>query len=139
MASKIQVKQYLAYWMQLGKGLVLQGGQRIVKPAVIVEGNQYSSEFEAYWEQACSSESGDCYLEGTDHTITQLLTEKWDLIDCSRCAMPLPLPNAGVASPECPCHDLPSWPNDDLPHPRLPVSNRPHLQNIRQRLVNSKS
>jgi hypothetical protein len=139
MADKIQVKQYLAYWMQLGKRLVLQGGQHIVSPEVIVAGDQYSSEFEAYWQQACSPGAGDCYLEGTDFTIAQLLTEQWDIIDCGRCTMPFPLPSAGVTSPECPCHDLPSWPNNELPHPRLPVSSTPHLQNIRQRLTNSKS
>ncbi|PZD71522.1 hypothetical protein C1752_06142 [Acaryochloris thomasi RCC1774] len=138
MASEIEVKQYLAYWMQLGKHLVLQGGQKTVKPGAIIAGDRYSAEFEACWEQARDPNSGDCYLEGAEFTIAQLLTEQWDVIDCGRCTMPSPIPSAGVASSECPCHDLPSWPNNELPHPRLPISNQPRLKDIRQRLVDSK-
>jgi hypothetical protein len=137
MADHTQVKQYLAHWLQLGKALMIQGGQTIVKPETIVVGDQYSSEFEASWQQVCSPHAGECYLEGTELTVAQLLSEQWDIIDCGRCAMPIPVPNAGIAAPDCPCHDLPSWPNTELPQPRLPVHSHTHLQNIHQRLTES--
>ncbi|MGB7417142.1 MAG: hypothetical protein WA902_23310 [Thermosynechococcaceae cyanobacterium] len=139
MADTIQVKQYLAHWLQLGKGLMIQGGQSVMKPETVIAGDQYSSEFEASWQAICSSHSGECYLEGTDLTVEQLLSEQWDIIDCGRCAMPVPVPNAGVASSDCPCHDLPGWPNTELPQPRLPVHNDQHLQDIHQRLGPSKT
>lgn len=134
MASQVQVKQYLASWLQLGKGLALQGGQVLARPSTVIAGDRYSQEFESYWQQVCAADTGDCYLEGTDVTVAQLLSSQWDIIDCSRCSMPTPIPNAGIAGPDCPCHDLSNWPNDELPHPRQPVSNGTHLQNIRQRL-----
>lgn len=40
----------------------------------------------------------------------------------------------GVQSGPCPCFDLPTWPNLDLPLPRLPVDSRSHLEQIRARL-----
>jgi hypothetical protein len=135
MASKAQVKEYLACWLQLGKGLVLCNEQVTIRLQSIVCGELYSPEFEACWEQVCSPTAGDCYLEGTELTVKQLLSEQWAMIDCGRCAMPFPVPIAGVASPICPCHDLPSWPNQEVPLPRPPVSTTTYLQGIHQRLL----
>ncbi len=137
MAKEKQVKQYVAHWLQLGKALMVNGGQTTFKPKVVISGNQYSQEFETCWQAICAPDSGDCYLEGSDLTVAQLLTQQWDITDCGRCSMPVPLPTAGIASVDCPCHDLPSWPNDELPHPRSPVSSSDYLKGIRQRLTQS--
>lgn len=139
MAAQSQVKKYLAYWLQLGKGVCLQDGRIIQRPQNILQGDGYSQEFEACWQQVRSPASGECYLEGTEQTIEQLLTDQWDIIGCGRCAMPMPVPVAGIASPACPCHDLPSWPNLELPQPRSPVNTTDHLQGIRQRLLDAQS
>ncbi|MBC6478150.1 MAG: hypothetical protein GDA56_10510 [Hormoscilla sp. GM7CHS1pb] len=133
MASQTQVKQYLAYWLQLGKKVILNGNEALL-PQPVVKGDGYSQEFEDCWQKIMSPDSGDCYLEGTDETIAQLLTPEWELVMCSRCELPLPLPTAGLPPQCCPCNNLLSWPNLDLPKPRLPVNNQATLGNIRDRL-----
>ncbi|UBF25288.1 hypothetical protein K9N68_27335 [Kovacikia minuta CCNUW1] len=135
MASEQKVRQYLAYWFQLGKGVVLQGGNEVLHPNPVIQGNQYSQAFEACWQQVLSPESGDCYLEGTTQTIAELLTPGWEIDACSRCSMPVPIKNLGaVSSLDCPCIDLPEWPNMEVPQPRSPVDSQTLLAQIRDRL-----
>lgn len=133
MASQDQVKRYLAYWLQLGKSLVLNQGETLQpKP---IEGDHYSSEFEACWQRILSVGGENCYLEGTLQTISDLLSQAWDITDCARCAMPVPMVSVGLQSNSCPCSDLPTWPNTELPLPRMPVDSRGQLDQIRQRLL----
>ncbi|TVU55404.1 MAG: hypothetical protein EA414_01910 [Arthrospira sp. PLM2.Bin9] len=134
MASENQVKQYLAHWFQLGKKVVLNNGSQTQLPLRIIAGDRYSQEFEECWEQILSPESGDCYLEGTNETIAQLLTPEWEIIDCARCAMPIPVRIHGMPTPCCPCFDLKDWPNSESPAPRLPVNSLCHLLNLCHRL-----
>ncbi|MGA7935785.1 MAG: hypothetical protein WCA35_19700 [Kovacikia sp.] len=135
MASAQQVKQYLAYWFQLGKGVVIQGGKETLLPQPVIQGNAYSQAFEDCWQRILSPESKDCHLEGTNQTIAELLTPGWEIDPCSRCSMPVPLRSVGVsASLDCPCIDLPGWPNTEVPQPRLPVDSQNLLSQIRNRL-----
>ncbi|MCU0551496.1 MAG: hypothetical protein MUC48_19305 [Leptolyngbya sp. Prado105] len=134
MASEQQVRQYLAYWFQLGKRLMTHNGQQAVKLTSVIAGDRYSDEFEACWTLATSPESGDCYIEGTNQTIAELLSPIWEINPCARCTMPVPTRSLGMPSVECPCFDLPNWPDDQLPHPRSPVSTTHSLQKIRDRL-----
>lgn len=134
MATEAQVKRYLAYWFQLGKKVLLRNGQEKLLPNPIFEENRYSIEFENCWQHLIDPKSGDCYLEGTDQTIQQLLSPAWEIVDCARCQMPIPINQVGQTSLECPCIDLPLWPNTELPAPRLPVDSRKHLSNLSQRL-----
>lgn len=136
MASEEQVKHYLAHWFQLGKKVLLPKHQQALCPSKIFEGNSYSSEFESFWQYILTTDA-DCYLEGTEQTIQELLSPQWELIDCARCRMPFPITTAGVSSACCPCFDLPSWPNNELPLPRFPIDDCSHLERIRQRLGNS--
>lgn len=133
MASQEQVKQYLAHWFQLGKRVLLPNRPEVLCPAKIFEGDNYSREFERCWQQILSTNQ-DGYLEGTEQTIKQLLSPNWDLKVCARCDMPVPAMVSGVQSLECPCVDLPMWPNFELPSPRLPVSSSLQLSRISQRL-----
>ncbi|NJO80527.1 MAG: hypothetical protein HC827_19830 [Cyanobacteria bacterium RM1_2_2] len=133
MASSDQVKQYLAYWFQLGKRLKFDRGEAVL-PQPVIQGNRYSPEFEACWQQALRVEGRDCYLEGTDQTVADLLSSNWDVTDCARCGMPVPTINLGVQPGSCPCFDLSTWPNPDLPQPRSPVDSRTQLEQIRDRL-----
>ncbi len=135
MATSNQVKTYLAYWFQLGKKVVIQGGQEAVLPHPVISGNRYSDQFEACWNYLQSPESGDCYLEGTAQTITELLSDQWEVSDCARCAMPVPILSVGINALECPCIDLPTWPNTELPQPRSPVDTNARLNQIRERLT----
>lgn len=135
MASKDQVKQYIAYWLQLGKKVVIRNGDRSLLPEKIIVGDRYSEEFEACWQQILSPDSGDCYIEGTDETIAELLNSQWEIISCSRCVMPIPLRTQGMPPNCCPCFDLSTWPNPELPHPRSPVCNQAHLSSIRHRIL----
>lgn len=137
MATIDEVKQYLAYWFQLGKKVMTGNGKSCFLPKSIIEGDRYSQEFETAWQQIISPDSGDCYLEGTQETITQLLTPTWEISNCARCAMPVPMPNLGMPPELCPCSDLSNWPNSELPPPREPVSSQEQLILIRDRLVNN--
>lgn len=134
MASEQQVKRYLAYWFQLGKKVVIRNGQSSVLPQLVISGERYSDQFEQIWQQLISPDSGDCYLEGTSETIRDLLTPKWDISPCARCKMPVPMINVGMPPELCPCSDLPTWPNTELPAPRDPVNSTGRLQAIRDRL-----
>lgn len=135
MASEQEVRQYLAYWFQLGKKVVLNNGQQAIKPQIVIQHNQYSQDFEDCWQQLQSSNLSNCYLEGTEYSIAKLLSPAWEINSCARCAMPVPLPSVGVPALSCPCDDLPSWPNTEIPAPRSPVDSQAQLANIRARLL----
>lgn len=135
MATEKQVKQYLAYWFQLGKKVVIRNGQDTLVPKPVLEGDRYSQDFERCWQLILSPESGDCYLEGTDETIAELLTPGWDVSPCARCTMPVPVRNVGMPPLACPCFELNSWPNTEVPAPRSPVDSQARLYQIRARLL----
>jgi hypothetical protein len=135
MASEVDVKRYLAYWFQLGKKVLIKNGQEALCPQPVMRGNGYSPEFEWCWQQIISPDSSDCYLEGTSETIAELLTPAWEVDPCSRCSMPIPVRRAGMPALSCPCNDLPSWPNTEVPAPRSPVDTQGHLIEIRDRLL----
>lgn len=134
MASQHHVRQYLAYWFQLGKRLMTHNGQQAIKVNSVIAGNRYSDEFEACWQLAKSPESGDCYIEGTHQTISELLSPAWEINPCARCSMPVPMRSLGMPPSECPCFDLPNWPDEQLPKPRSPICTPSSLQKIRDRL-----
>ncbi|NJL84589.1 MAG: hypothetical protein HC890_19690 [Chloroflexaceae bacterium] len=134
MASAEQVKRYLAYWFQLGKPAYLRNGQEVVQPQPVVSGDRYSADFEQCWQRLRDPSNGDCYLEGMEQTIAELLTDAWEISDCARCSMPVPLFGVGMQSLSCPCNDLSSWPNLDLPLPRSPVNSTAFLDDLRDRL-----
>ena len=139
MASEQQVKRYLAYWFQLGKKVLIRNGDSAVLPQPVIAGNRYSDDFEKIWQEILSSESGDCYLEGTHQTIAELLMPKWVIEPCVRCDMPVPIINLGLPPELCPCNDLPTWPNTEVPAPREPVSSQTRLSEIRDRLKQIKA
>ncbi len=116
MASVPEVKQYLAQWFQLGRKVYLDNGKVALLPHQVFHELGYSAEFEQCW-QAISSTQGDCYLEDTTQTIADLLTSEWEIVECARCRMPVYLPVVGTTTEACPCHNLPQWPNDELPAP----------------------
>jgi hypothetical protein len=133
MASHENVKQYLAYWFQLGKKVVLRNGQETLLPKSIIEGDRYSKEFESCWQRILASRA-TCYLEGTEQTIEQLFSPLWDINPCARCGMPVPAIQLGIQPNSCPCHDLPNWPNSELPSPRDPIDSSARLNRIKERL-----
>lgn len=135
MASQDQVKRYLAYWFQLGKPLVFSRENKAILPQPVIQGDRYSTEFEVCWQQIMQSGGEDCYLEGTLQTVDQLFSATWEITSCARCDMPVPTVSLGVQPAECPCIDLPSWPNLDLPQPRSPVDSHAQLNQIRDRLL----
>lgn len=135
MATEAKIKQFLAYWFQLGKGVIIKNGQYLLKVQSVIKGDTYSKEFEECWQKVISPESGDCYLEGTTETIGELLTSEWEILNCSRCEMPVPLRIRGRPPECCPCFDLPNWPDYDKPQPRSPVDSKSYLSNLCQRLV----
>jgi len=134
MATPNEVRQYLAHWFQLGKHLCLHNGRETLLPDPVIQGDRYSDAFEDCWRRVTAPEAGDCYLEGTEQTIQQLLAAEWELLPCARCTLPVPVYSRGVTSAPCPCNDLRGWPNLDLPLPHAPISTRDRLQAICRRL-----
>ncbi|MEA5626975.1 hypothetical protein [Nostoc sp. UHCC 0251] len=147
MATKQQVKGYLAYWFQLGKKVITGNGKAsllpqdarglAIAPLTVLDGDRYSEEFEQCWQKILSSELGDCHLEGTHETIAELLTPAWEMVPCSRCSMPVAARNVGMPALLCPCNNLPNWPNTELPAPREPINTQDQLKTIRDRLVDN--
>ena len=135
MASEQAVKEYLAYWFQLGKKVVIGSNQALL-PQQIMQGGGYSQEFENCWQQITSPNVRNSYLEGTLETISELMTENWQSSPCARCTMPVPRLDVGIASLLCPCTDLSNWPNTELPQPRSPVNSQAKLTAICDRLEN---
>jgi hypothetical protein len=134
MASQEQVRNFLAYWFQLGKPVVLAGGKSECLPSPVYYKNRFSLAFEDCWQQIMATHGENCYLKGTVQTIAMMLTPAWDMTACARCNMPVPVPTAGMMTLPCPCSDLQSWPNQDLPMPRIAVDDSHYLDNIQQRL-----
>jgi hypothetical protein len=132
MASQERVKQYLAYWFQLGKRVILRNGEAFV-PKSVIEGDRYSKEFELCWQQILASKEV-CHIEGTTQTFKELLASNWNVLPCARCGMPVPSIDLGIQPNTCPCHDLDNWPNYELPSPRAPIDNQFQLEKIRERL-----
>lgn len=135
MASKQEVKEYLAYWFQLGKKVMVSNLNKAIAPSEIFQGGKYSPEFETCWQEIITSNPEDIYLEGTNETIQELLSSKWDIVDCARCEMPVPMVSIGTASVSCPCSDLDNWPNQELPKPRSPINSQTQLNKLNQRLL----
>lgn len=138
MATEQDVKRYLAYWFQLGRQVIVGNGKAHLLPQPVLQGDRYSEEFEQCW-QKIRPVASECHLEGTDETIGELLTPTWELLPCSRCEMPVAMRNLGMPALFCPCHNLPSWPNTELPSPRSPISSQEQLQLIRDRLWQNSS
>lgn len=136
MAESATVKKYLAYWFQLGKKMILPNQGITLLPSKIYShhGGDYSQEFEDCWNLINQKENQDCYLEGTSQTIQQLLSSKWEITDCARCSMPVPMIDIGFQASGCMCGDMDNWPNNELPTPRNPVNNQSKLKKISESL-----
>ncbi len=137
MATPTQVKNYLAYWFQLGKQVVTDDGRTHYKPVTVIQGDRFSPEFEACWTAILKTTGKGCHLEGTDQTIDELLSSKWDVVNCARCNILIPTLEVAIKSVLCPCNDLPGWPNEELPKPRLPIDSHRQLGAMRERLLAS--
>lgn len=139
MASQQQLQQYLSYWFQAGKGVSINNGQETLLPRPVIQGDRYSPEFESCWQRIHAANPEHCHLEGTDQTIAELATDKWDISPCSRCAMPVPIAAAAMPSINCPCADMPTWPNLTIPQPHGPLNDRTQMVQICDRLLRLKS
>ncbi|WP_035985382.1 hypothetical protein [Leptolyngbya sp. KIOST-1] len=135
MASQAQIRNFLAHWFQLGKPVVLAENRGQCLPEPIYQNGDYSKSFEDCWHRIMVTGGQDCYLEGTSQSIAAMLSPAWEVTPCARCDMPLAIPIAGPMNYPCPCSDLMSWPNTDMPMPRTAVDNRQHLSDLRQRLT----
>ncbi len=139
MALEIDVKKYVACWMQLGTKVWLRNGQP-AQVAQVIQGGRYTPEFETLWSNVREQTTGDAYLSGTEITLQELMSNNWDIVQCARCTMPVAMQIAGVQSLGCPCQELVNWPNTDLPCPRPPVNDFDKLKGIQSRLAqNSES
>jgi hypothetical protein len=134
MAASQDVKDYLACWFQLGKKVVFPKTEKSCCPVSVLGSRGYSQEFERLWAEIQQSPQ-DCYLEGTDQSVKELLSEVWEIVACARCTLPVPAGHAHIPCPGCPCADLDLWPNLDLPLPHLPVNGILHLQRLQCRLL----
>ena len=133
MADATEVKNYLGHWFQLGRGIVFPHSNRLILPSPIFAGQSFSQAFEDCWQIILDSKE-DCYLEGTEQTLKSLLGGDWEIICCARCSLPVPVSPAAIPSCLCPCTDLKSWPNLELPLPRLPANQAYVLRQVQGKL-----
>ena len=134
MASQEQVREYLAYWFQLGKGIIIDNDQSVHRPQPVLQGDRLSPEFEDCWAQIMAHGGSNCYLESTSITLDQLLTSSWEIDECPRCDLPVAIPAIPYRIEPCPCSDLMHWPNFEVPYPHLPVNTQAHLTTLSERL-----
>jgi hypothetical protein len=134
MASPLEVKHYLAHWFQLGKQVMSDDGRVSYRLQSVIWGDRFSPEFEQCWTEIMQNKGEAYYLKGTDQTIAQLLSPAWEIVDCARCDMPVPIAQKEIALHPCPCDDLSNWPNEEIPRPRLPINSRQRLDNLSARL-----
>ena len=134
MASPKEVQTYLAYWFQLGKPVHISNGRVTQRPIPVLEGNQFSRAFQDCWQTIMAMDGRDCYLEGSQETIEQLLSSQWEITDCARCGIPIAMPVLLPVAQLCPCGDIDNWPNDELPAPHMPINDRKHLGRLKTRL-----
>jgi hypothetical protein len=127
MATNIEVKEYLAKWLQMGKRVAINDIE--VGLPQVIKGENYSPEFEQIWEK---SQHQVAYLEGTNQTIQDLLKPEWEIISCATCELPVPTLSLGYREVRsCVCDDRP---NLDTIAPRSPVTSSTYLQSISDRL-----
>jgi hypothetical protein len=139
MAYPEQVKRYIASWLQLGRKISIDNssGTVTLSASKVVEGDKYTPEFESIWQQVSGLNSQNSYLEGTNEPISQLISPSWEIVPCSICNMLVATPQVGIKHSCCPCHDLPSWPDNNVPVPTGGINSQVALQQIRDRLLAS--
>lgn len=134
MASPKEVQNYLAYWFQLGKTVHINNGRFTQRPVPVLEGDQFSRAFQDCWQAIMAVDGRDCYLDGTQETVEELLSSQWEITDCARCSIPTAMQAVMPVAQLCPCGDIDSWPNDELPAPHMPINNNTHFQRLKTRL-----
>jgi hypothetical protein len=135
MASRTLVKNYVAQWMQMGKAVSLSTQGEQVRIYKILQGEKYSPSFNQLWDEISTTKAQEAYLSGTDQTVSDLLSNKWEIVACARCNLLVPSIDIGPRFPVCcPCSDLPTHPNLDLVAPHRPVTLASHLDDLCDRL-----
>ena len=135
MASPAKVRAYLASWFQLNRSVVIPSTAERLCPKPVIAHGGYSLAFEDCWRTLENLQWKDCYLEGTQQTLPELLSDHWDVISCARCTLLIPMPLSLNKGLECPCQDLHSWPNNQIPLPHLPVDDQRVLGSICNRVT----
>ena len=136
MASRTLVKNYLAQWMQMGKSITLSNHGEKVSIHKILQGEKYSDQFNQLWDQISTTKAEEAHLSGTDQSISDLLSNNWEIIGCARCNLLVPSLDLGARVPVCcPCDDLPNHPNLDLVAPHHPTTLVNHLDQLCDRLA----
>ena len=133
MATSQDIKSFIAQWLQLGKSVEQLDGSFCFKPEKIHGYQGYSQEFEDWWQEF-ERQAHKWALSGTKEPLDALYGDNWEITDCARCDMPIPILVAGLNDVDCPCSDLPHWPNLELPHPHTPDESKSRLGMIRDRL-----
>ena len=122
MASQEQVKAYIACWLQMGKAVDVDlpaGQHQVLLSRSVLEFGRYSDDFERIWRYI-HRHANRCYLSGTTESVRELLSDRWDISNCSRCNLLLPMPAPlSLKTSICPCSDIVDWPNEDALRPRL--------------------
>ncbi|OIP72603.1 MAG: hypothetical protein AUK48_11020 [Oscillatoriales cyanobacterium CG2_30_44_21] len=136
MASRTLVKNYLAQWMQMGKTISLSPQGEEVHIYKIIQGERYSPLFNKLWDEISTTKAQEAYLSGTDQSIDDLLSNKWEIIACARCNLLVPSVDMGPRVPVCcPCDDIPNHPNLDSIAPHIPITLVSQIDDLCDRLV----
>ena len=133
MATSTEIKGFLARWLQLGKAVEPVGDGQPFKPHRVLSLHGYSQEFEQWWNEF-EANSHQWSLSGSSQPLSELFRPEWEISSCARCDMPIPLLVAGLNGTDCPCSDLSTWPNLELPQPHTPRETENKLKQIHLKL-----
>jgi hypothetical protein len=135
MASSKEVKDYIAQWLQLGKHLEI--GDQTITLTTVRQSHAYSPDYEILWQKiSCPATAKQIYLSGCDQSIEDLLSPRWQIVNCYRChgLIPTPLFQQGMCL-GCPCADLPALPDVNLVMPHPPIDSQQRLQQVADRVA----
>ncbi|MEN9205890.1 MAG: hypothetical protein Q6J68_00785 [Thermostichales cyanobacterium SZTDM-1c_bins_54] len=119
MAREKAVRDYLICWWQLGKALVhhTPAGDVLIRPQPLFQGEDPSPVVEAVWQRIRQAPQ-QFYLSGTNESLAELLSDRWEATACARCQLPVLIRRFGIPEGPCPCSDLDIWPSRDTLPPR---------------------
>lgn len=133
MATLSEVKHYVAMWFMAGKRLYDPDKSELLYTNRVYSWNKsYSKEFETIWENL----HPDARLTGSFITISDLLSEDWEIISCARCEIPTPVAVKYINDSVCSCDDLALPPDPFLPKPKPPENERNWLGKLIDKIKN---
>lgn len=112
MATELEIKQFVAEWMNVGKIVMSPMGE--LRAQSLDSAYRYTPEYDKLWSYLWKRKT-KCYLLGTTQTFDKL-ERAWELSRCIHCDLPVMLPIGYYPSQfgSEPCVALGLWPHNSF-------------------------